>query len=154
VTAEQIAEAIAEIVECEDTKANKARALFDVGCDRSDVVELLDMSYSQAHSIWKKRRAYVNSDGSISDPSASVRADGRGRAKKASGGVQLDAGSAGVAESGERPVFHLSPHQTRYIQQDGHYIVRVDTRRGPEWLGFIHEGSPNDPTDIQDHYVQ
>lgn len=39
------------IVEGPGTKADRARALFVLGCERTDVVELLDMAYSQARSI-------------------------------------------------------------------------------------------------------
>ncbi len=128
------------------TKADRARALYELGCDRTDVVELLSMSYSQAHSIWKEFDHAAQGD--------RVR-------------VVREKGRAinGSEDQSNRRALRLSPAQTRYITQDGHVILRVDKDTGAEciecgklvtfslrWLGFVHTRSKADPTKIEDHY--
>lgn len=140
---------IVTIVEGEGTKANKARELFGLGCERTDVVELLDMSYSQAHSIYKA----LESGEPAKEGWQRTRT---GKYTKAD--VEV--------EARRQNNLHYSPMQVRYATQDGHRIVRVDTDRGPEcrrcgahlsfsiqWLAFLHTFSDEDPTEIQDKYV-
>lgn len=171
-TATDLAKQLERIIESSDTKANKARALMDLGCDRSDVVALLDMSYSQAHSIWKKRHepSVPGRDASDASGSDSPSARQLHRSSKRSvrdaerssplNGLQMD----NSGPLGARPLF-LSPTQTRYATQDGHVIVRVDKTTGPEcrhcgrrltftikWLAFVHTDSSADPTALEDIY--
>jgi hypothetical protein len=158
-----LAKQLAEIVERPDTKADRARALFGLGCERTDVVELLSMNYSQAHSIWKKmQNGNVVSRGTTS-PVPNHGYSGRPKSSSVleSSGVGSKEGSA-VPHSRQ---LHFSPTQTRFITQDGHVVVRVDKDRGPfcrncgksldfslKWLGFVHQGSSSEPTGIEDRY--
>lgn len=146
-TASQIQKQLDKIVEGEGTKAGKARALFalDIGLERKDVVDLLDMSYSQVHSIWK-------SLGNESEPRA------------AGGHFQ----KAVEHEARRQNNMRFSPSQTRYVTQDGHVVVRVDDKAGHPvcrncnatldfslaWLAFVHKFSKKDPTHIEDRYEQ
>lgn len=146
--ADRLAKQIDQIVDGEGTKANKARELFGLGCERTDVVELLGMSYSQAHSIWKQIQS--------GEPAKA------GWQRSSNAKVPQKA----VEEEARRQNnLAFSPMQVRYATQDGHRIVRVDTERGPEcrrcgahlsfslqWLAFLHTFSSEDPTEIQDKY--
>lgn len=148
---------IIRLVEGEGTKAWRARALFTLGCDRTDVVELLDMAYSQAHQLWKKMEAANGSSHAVNPRVRKVRQDN-----------EADRG-------GSRPSIHplhrhtlqLSPAQTRILTQDGHRVIKVDTGDGRgvicrncerplqfslKWLGFVHTKSKKDPTAIEDNY--
>jgi hypothetical protein len=127
-----------------DSRADKARSLFALGCDRTDVVELTGMTYSQAHGIFK---ACSNGE----------------RANK---GVALRTGTRTIhLKNGRTMQLHLSPTQTRYITQGGHEVVRIDHDSGPtcqacgdsvtfslDWLGFVHTYSQAEPTHIEDRY--
>lgn len=134
------------IVDGPGTKADRARALFALGCDRTDVVELLEMTYSQAHSIYKK-----GLDNGFAAPAAKVSVSKRGTDARAGGGFAR--------------TLRLSPSQTRFIDQDGHTVIRVDKDSGPVcrscdrpltfalvYLGFVHTDSKSEPTNIEDRY--
>lgn len=143
-----LAKKIDAIVDQAGSKADRARELFALGCERTDVVELLEMSYSQAHSIWKAMQAGGES-AEAWQPSY------RGKAKR----KEVE------AEARAQSNLHYSPSQIRYITQEGHKIIRADTERGPEcrkcgahltfslqWLGFVHTFSSQEPTAIEDKY--
>lgn len=153
------ADDLEKIVDGPGSKADRARALFALGCDRADVVELLDMAYSQAHSIWKK----------MEDASGSSHAAGT-RVRKVRQDHEADrGGSRPAVRSLYRHPLQLSPAQTRILTQDGHRVVKVDTGDGRgvicrqcekslqfslRWLGFVHTKSKKDPTDIEDFNPQ
>lgn len=145
--ADRLAAKIESIVEQGGSKSDRARELFALGCDRTDVVELLDMSYSQAHSLWK--RMQEGNTGETWQPSY------RGRAKA----------SDVEAEARRQNNIQLSPTQIRYVTQEGHRVVKEDTERGPEckrcgahlsfslvYLAFVHTFSKEEPTAIEDKY--
>lgn len=149
----RLTKAIEKIVASEGTKAERARALYTLGCDLPDVVELLEMNYSQAHSIRKKM----------------IDAESRRSAGSPSDGDGATAGEREAPDSGGHSgrVLFLSPSQTRYATQDGHVVVRVDTDHGPEcrqcrgplvftlqYLAFVHQFSNAQPTKLEDFYVQ
>lgn len=135
---------IEAIVNGEGTKSAKARALYALGCDRTDAVELIGMNYSQAHSVW----AQVQSG---------IEPVGRGRRSEKQQAI-IDR----KAENRMR----FSPTQVRYVTQSGHRIIRVDDHSGQpicrecqgpltfsiEWLAFLHTFSTEEPKDIEDHY--
>lgn len=145
-----LAKVIKRIVSSGGTKADRARQLFDLGCDRTDVVELLGMTYGQAHSIWKETHG------------------GNGTPQRAKG--SQDQGAAdNVAPAGPptRFTLRLSPSQTRVATQDGHRIIKVDREASTEcrecgkrltysihWLAFVHSGSQSDPTELEDYYAE
>ena len=152
------------IVEGPGTKADRARALFALGCDRTDVVELLTMSYSQAHQLWKAVKNGTAQDGSkprVREVRQESEAVGERTDTRVSGRVQRDRGRG----RGPSPL-RLSPAQTRVLTQDGHRVVRVDYDGGPlcrnckdpvtfslAWLGFVHTRSTADPTGLEDNYA-
>lgn len=136
---------LVRIIDGPGTKADRARQLFALGCDRSDVSELLDMSYSQAHQIYKR----LQEDGASVRSTASVR--------------KLREEHEGVGRS--RHSLRMSPTQVRVATQDGHRVIRVDKESGPvcrncdrtlnfsiKWLAFVHTGSKADPVSLEDHY--
>lgn len=159
----QAAKAIERIIEGGGTKADRARALFDLGCDRNDVVQLLDMSYSQAHSIWKSRGRNDHGSQRSAPDARPVARTGHRRSKE--GNLDWLSKLDESVDREEPTTLFLSPSQVRYVTQDGHAIVRVDTRGGPrcrncdrpltfslKWLGFVHTYSQAVPTNVEDHY--
>lgn len=146
--ADRLLRQIDAIVDSGGSKADRARELFGLGCERTEVVELLDMSYSQAHSIWKQLES---GGGGVEGWQPSYRGKAKRKEVEAEARVQAN--------------LHFSPTQVRYVTQDGHRIVRIDTERGPEcrrcgahltfsleWLAFVHSFSSEDPTEIIDKY--
>jgi hypothetical protein len=152
---------LARIVEGPGTKADRARALFDLGCDRTDVVELLGMSYSQAHSIYKGMQ------GGNHQAATARRVDNLRHTGRTQPPTDLEPGLSN-SQSRSRPTgwqLHLSPTQTRRLTHNGHVVIRVDKDSGPvcracgqrltfslQWLGFLHSDSQADPTHLEDCY--
>ena len=149
------------IVERPGTKADRARALFVLGCERTEVVELLDMAYSQAHSIWKKMEDADGSSHADQSRVPTVRQD-----HERAGGGSKPEGRTHLR--GHSNVLQLSPTQTRILTQDGHRVIKVDTGDGRgvicrnceqrldfslRWLGFVHASSASDPTKHEDRYA-
>lgn len=156
-TAEEVGRLIEDIIERDGKKADKARALFDLGCDRSDVTALLGMSYSQAHSIWSKR-------GRVNHTAGNHRSRNHGPEQSTIDVEPSDGGSRKGGGLTKTPL-HLSPSQTRYATHSGHVVVRVDKPAGPrcrqcdqplqfslKWLSFLHSFDPSDPTEVEDIY--
>ena len=161
--AAQLEAKIEKILASDGTKADKARALFALGCDIVDARDLIGMSYSQAHSIWRQ----VHGEGRST--SNRIRA-----AQASTGRVHGDSRTSNGAGSDPRAqrgynrdrALYLTPAQTRYITQDGHEVIRVDTidkgaicyncEKGVffdlRWLGFVHKGSKSEPSAIEDRY--
>lgn len=150
--AAQIQAKIEKIVDSDLHRAEKARQLFDLGCDRTDVVELTGMTYSQAHGIWK---AMGNES------------TGRVRTGKAKGHEPVGLPAEDTPfEALDRRVLRLSPEQTRVATQDGHRVVRVDTHENGsicrkceqpvqysiKYLAFVHTFSKKEPTRLEDYY--
>lgn len=149
-TPAQAAKAIDKVLASDSRKSDKARALFELGLEKTEVAELVPMNYSQAHSVWK---------GMYGDTGARV------RPKVQVPGVRQDGARDPDSRSDRRSLF-LTPAQVRYITQDGHEVVRVDKRTGAEcyncgqpvafvlsYLGFVHKWSKSEPTDMEDRYA-
>lgn len=140
--------ALDRIISGPGSKADRARALFNLGCDRTEVVELLGMSYSQAHSIYKRLQDVKE------DQASQVRGSGREDHRD-------------EVRKGVHPfALRLSPSQTRIATHNGHEVIRVDREGGAicrncqravtfsiKWLAFVHTDSKKDPTDLEDRYV-
>lgn len=146
----QAAKAIDKVLNMKGTKADKARALFVLGLEKTEVAELVPMNYSQAHSVWVK-------EGYVAAP--------RVRANKPGVSVLRADDEAGHRGLTSKRALFLTPVQTRYATQDGHEVVRVDRNTGAEcyncgkpvqfslkWLAFVHTFSKKDPTDLEDRY--
>lgn len=151
-TPAQALKAIEEVLTSPSTKSDKARALYALGLEKTEVAELVPMNYSQAHSVWVKGGFGGSSNGG---PTAGVR-----RLR------QDDEGHSGQPQS-DRRALHLTPTQTRYVTHDGHEVVRVDKLSGAEcyscgervvfsifWLGFVHAKSKEEPTNVEDRYAE
>lgn len=146
-TPAQAQKAIERIVTGPGSKADRARALFTLGLVRSEVVELIGMTYSQAHGIYKRLQ------------------DGQDHPDPVQGEARQDhrhENGKGAHPAGLR----LSPSQVRIATQDGHEVIRVDKQGGTtcrncdrklvysiEWLAFVHAASKKDPTELEDRYV-
>lgn len=138
-----------KIINSPGTKSDRARALFALGCDRSDVVELLGMNYSQAHSIYAKEFA--------NGRAATVPA----RAGKKAAGDQW---SPTHPANGSHPSrLNLRPAQVRVVTQDGHEVLRDldgthctecdrDITYSLKCLAFVHTNSKKEPTKLEDRY--
>lgn len=137
---------ITAIVNGPGSKSDKARELFRLGCERTDAVELLGITYGQAHTCWKQVKE---------DWTPSRAPGGRNFAK------------AVEAEARRQNNMQYSPTQIRYLTQDGHRIKKVDKETGPEcqkcgahltfsltWLGFVHTHSSAEPTQIEERYPE
>jgi hypothetical protein len=155
---------IERIVEGPGTKADRARALFALGCDRTDVVDLLSMNYSQAHSILKALQ-----NGTSLAPREKQAPHGRQSSlRQVRDEPEADRRSPGPTASVRvrgRGHLRLSPTQVRVLTQDGHRVVKDDYDSGAlcrnckrpltfslAWLGFVHTQSRKDPTNVEDRY--
>jgi len=159
-------------------KAYRARKLFELGCDRTDVVELLEMAYSQAHSIWTKEFAGGQQSQTATAQAEAAKAyvtravdSGRRqlrRVPEAPGGSwSSNAVQKALIQSSKRArlPLQLTPAQVRFLTQDGHVVVKIDKEAGAvcrncncklafslRWLGFVHADSEAEPTDLEDRY--
>lgn len=133
------------IIGGEGTKSAKARALYALGCERTDAVELLGMNYSQAHSVWKEMQNGL--------PARQPRKDRS----------QNGTWSPTIGEVAPRRL-NLRPTQVRVATQDGHEVLRdLDGTHCTEcdreigfslrYLAFIHEKSKKEPTKLEDRYA-
>lgn len=149
------------IIDGPGTKADRARALFALGCDRTDVVELLGMNYSQAHSIYVKGLQNGSSRSAAASQGSSDSSNPRSGKANAYVGP-----SRGGRSNSHRYALQLSPSQTRVATQDGHQVIKLDRESGVvcrnceepliysiRWLAFIHTFSKQDPTDLEDYYA-
>lgn len=161
-SAKDLAKQLERIVEGPGTKSDRARALFRLGLTRSEASELLNMNYSQAHSVWKGME-----DGQDQPNGRDRTANRRGQA--ASSGLLHDnkgtgeAAGLGPAEMGSEHArtrqLNLRPSQTRFVTQDGHTVVwqpgdecrkcGVHLDFSIKWLAFVHSRGA-DPTAYED----
>lgn len=147
----ELARQIESIVNGPGSKSDKARELFRIGCERTDAVELLGITYGQAHTCWKQVKE---------DWQPQV----RGGSGPGSGGRFA---KAVEAEARRQLNLQFSPAQVRYLTQDGHRIKKVDkdgetvcNQCGATlafslmWLGFVHAYSKAEPTQIEEKYPE
>lgn len=145
-----------KIISAPTTKAARGRKLIELGCERTDLVELLGMTYGQAHGLWKE--LHGNNDNSAR---ASNRLPNGRRARSGGANDQLQSSPQG---SGGLRRLNLRPAQTRVITQDGHEVLRDLAGRNCtecdneitfslRHLGFVHTSSKKEPTKLEDNYA-
>lgn len=131
------------------TKADRARMLFALGCDRTDAVELLGMSYSQAHSLWSKE--FANGSAAVSK-----------RISRKNNGCRGSGAETSHAFASPHRL-NFGPTQIRVVTQDSHEVRRdLDGVKcincdqpitfSLKYLGFVHTFSKKEPTKLEDRY--
>lgn len=125
---------LAEILGSEQSRADKARALFDLGCDRADVVDLTGMSYSQAHGIWAKR----------SQP------EGRPEVDQPAGTSTMYTSPHQVryATQNGHEIIRVDTQRGPECRNCGRSLEFV-----LKHLAFLHVGSTEEPTALEDRYA-
>lgn len=112
------------------TKADKARALFRLGADLKDAVELLNMAYSQALMLWKEyERLSVEVNGTKP--------------------LQLSPTQVRYLTQDGHAIVKVDKENGAFCQGCGAQLIF-----SLKWLGFVHAHSSVDPTKIEDYYPQ